>query len=267
MNKRIDKKNIATSINQPESGTSDMNTSAQEQNQEIKNKDANLTSENETVKYNMVQVHTCSTELHQWKNDNGISADVYQLIDPKSSEQLPLSLPLSDSQSPICFLSYTYIAQTPDESSPPSAIASNKEDTLMQSQMLKTLDKDAFIKSQVTKIDGLQKFDVMDLHLIAHLPPRARLLSSIWSYRRKRLPNGVLLKYKSQLCVNGKEQSFGHDYWETYAPVASWATIRMLLILSSLQKFEDTAGGLYAGTSSGALGRSSIHVHTPRLVR
>jgi len=45
------------------------------------------------------------------------------------------------------------------------------------------IDKDAFIKSQVTKIDGLHKFDVMDLHLIAHLPPWARLLSSIWSYR------------------------------------------------------------------------------------
>lgn len=46
----------------------------------------------------MVQVHTCSTELHQWKNENGISADVYHLIDPKSKEQFPLSLSMTDSQ-------------------------------------------------------------------------------------------------------------------------------------------------------------------------
>jgi len=26
----------------------------------------------------------------------------------------------------------------------------------------------------------------------------------------------------------------GHDYWETYAPVASWSTIRLMLILSSI---------------------------------
>ncbi len=74
----------------------------------------------------------------------------------------------------------------------------------------------------------------MDFHHISDLPPRARLLSSIWSYRRKSLPNGVLLKYKSRICVNGKEQSFGRDYWETYAPVALWAMICMMLILSSL---------------------------------
>jgi hypothetical protein len=34
--------------------------------------------------------------------------------------------------------------------------------------------------------------------------------------------------------VNGKEQSSSHDYWETHAPVASWAMILMLLIPSSL---------------------------------
>jgi hypothetical protein len=44
----------------------------------------------------------------------------------------------------------------------------------------------------------------------------------------------VLSKYKARLCVNGKEQAFGRDYWETYAPVASWSTIRLLLYLSTI---------------------------------
>jgi len=47
------------------------------------------------------------------------------------------------------------------------------------------LDKAAFIGSQKTEIEGLQKFVVMDLHHISDLPPWACLLSSIWSYRRK----------------------------------------------------------------------------------
>jgi hypothetical protein len=35
------------------------------------------------------------------------------------------------------------------------------------------------------------------------------------------------------MCVNGKQQELGRDYWETYAPVASWALICLMLILSS----------------------------------
>jgi hypothetical protein len=73
--------------------------------------------------------------------------------------------------------------------------------------------------------------------MITH-PRRAKLLSSTWSYRRKRLPNGDLLKHKARICVNGKEQVFGRDYWERYAPVASWATIHMLLVLSSIMNLK-----------------------------
>ncbi len=67
--------------------------------------------------------------------------------------------------------------------------------------MLKTPDCDQFIASQKSEIAGLKKFDVMDIHPISDHPPRARLISSIWSYWRKRLPNGILLKYKlTHLC-------------------------------------------------------------------
>jgi len=78
----------------------------------------------------------------------------------------------------------------------------------------------------------------MDIHPISSLLKSTKLLSSIWSYRRKRSPNGTPLKHKSRIYVNGKEQAFGRDYWETYAPVASWATIPMLLILSSLMNLK-----------------------------
>ena len=74
----------------------------------------------------------------------------------------------------------------------------------------------------------------MDALPLNKLPLYAKLLSSIWSYRRKRLPNGVLSKYKSRLCVNGKEQAFGRDYWETYAPVAAWSMIRLLLYMATM---------------------------------
>jgi hypothetical protein len=77
--------------------------------------------------------------------------------------------------------------------------------------MLKTPAKEDFIKSQKAEIGGLLNFDVMDIHHISSLPARAKLLSSIWSYCHKHLPNGTLLKYKSRICVNGKELAFGYD--------------------------------------------------------
>jgi hypothetical protein len=100
--------------------------------------------------------------------------------------------------------------------------------------MFKAPDADKFIKCQADEIGSLYDLDIMDALPMSQLPSRARLLSSIWSYRRKRLPNGVLSKYKSRLCINGKEQAFGRDYWETYAPVPAWPMIRLLLYLSTI---------------------------------
>jgi hypothetical protein len=110
----------------------------------------------------------------------------------------------------------------------------NKQDILTQGQMFKAPDKQEFIRCQADEIASLYDLDIMDAHPISSLPPRARLLSSIWSYCRRHLPNSVLLKYKSRLCVNGKEQAFGRVYWETYAPVAAWSTIWLLLYLSTV---------------------------------
>jgi hypothetical protein len=72
--------------------------------------------------------------------------------------------------------------------------SNNKEDTLTQSQMLKASDTDQFLASQIPEICGLETMGVFKYKPIHTLPPRAHLLSSIWSYHRKRKPNGVLLK-------------------------------------------------------------------------
>jgi hypothetical protein len=114
------------------------------------------------------------------------------------------------------------------------AAVDNKADTLTQSQMLKDSDCALFIASQEPEIRGLQKMDVFEVQPISTKPITAKLLSAIWSYRRKRSPVGTILKHKSRLCVDGSQQLHGRDFWETYAPVVSWSTICLLLLLSTI---------------------------------
>jgi hypothetical protein len=78
----------------------------------------------------------------------------------------------------------------------------NKDDTLTQSQMLKTQDSEDFISLQISEIRGLEKLHVFDYHPITNLPPKAKLLSSIWTYQQKRHPNGDLIKHRARICVD-----------------------------------------------------------------
>jgi len=59
------------------------------------------------------------------------------------------------------------------------------------------------------------------------------ILNVIWSYHHKCCPNGNLYKYKSCICVDGSQQCFGIDYWDTYAPVIQWSTVWLLFIIET----------------------------------
>ncbi len=179
----------------------------------------------------------CSHNFQQYKHDNGIAAEIYTACSATIIQELTLTnaddTP-DDIHSFISLLTYHHFSS--QDSYEPFAFMScnNKEDILTQSQMQTASDSDKFITSQWTELEGLLKFDVMEIHHISELPPKARLISSIWSYRHKCLPNGILLKHKSRFCVNGKEQELGCDYWETYAPVASWSTICLVMLFLAI---------------------------------
>jgi hypothetical protein len=55
----------------------------------------------------------------------------------------------------------------------------NKQDILMQSQMMKAPNVAQFLASQVPEINNLMKSKVMEVHPITSLPATGKLLSSI----------------------------------------------------------------------------------------
>ena len=56
---------------------------------------------------------------------------------------------------------------------------------------------------------------------------KPQILQSTWAFRIKRWPSGVMRKIKARFCVRGDLQT-DVDVFDTYAPVASWQSIRML---------------------------------------
>ena len=95
---------------------------------------------------------------------------------------------------------------------------------------------DEYRKAMVTEINQLLRqrtWDRVDRASIPNGPdgkPR-RVLPGTWAFKLKRLPDGTPLKFKARYCVRGDLQKEGIDYFDTYAPVVQWSTIRMVLSL------------------------------------
>jgi hypothetical protein len=111
----------------------------------------------------------------------------------------------------------------------------NNPDVLSRSQMMKADDRDKFLSTEPKEIQGLIDAGVFSYLPISDIPPdrRRKLLNAIWSYRRKRRPDGTLLKYKCRICADGSQQRHGIDYWETYSPVVQWSTVRLIMVLAA----------------------------------
>ncbi len=66
------------------------------------------------------------------------------------------------------------------------------------------------------------------------MPANTKTIMSIWSFKCKRFPDGTLNKHKARLCAHSGMQTWGTNYWETYAPVANWASVCLLLAVPKI---------------------------------
>ena len=70
------------------------------------------------------------------------------------------------------------------------------------------------------------------------MPAGSKIILSIWSFKRKRIPDGTISKYKARLCAHGGMQSWGVDYWKTYAPVINWMSARFVLAIAKIHDLD-----------------------------
>jgi len=113
-----------------------------------------------------------------------------------------------------------------------SNIASNE--TFSYNQALKQEDFCEFIKAMTVEVSDHESRDHWTLTKRCDMPEDTKTIMSIWSFKRKRYPNGTLNKHKACLCAHGGMQTWGQNYWETYAPVVNWASVRLILAIAKI---------------------------------
>ena len=68
--------------------------------------------------------------------------------------------------------------------------------------------------------------------VVKRLEATTPIIKSIWSFKQKRTPTGKITKHKAQICAHGGMQRWGESYYETYALVVNWLSVRFLLTMS-----------------------------------
>ena len=106
-------------------------------------------------------------------------------------------------------------------------------DTPLYHQAMMRPDSDEFREAQSVEIAALDKKKTWELVLRSDLPADANVLPSTWAFKVKRYPDNRIRKYKARFCARGDKQIDGVDVFETYSPVVSWSTVRMMMVLST----------------------------------
>ena len=140
--------------------------------------------------------------------------------------------------------------------------ANNEVYTLKE--MLLQSDKEMFIKAMEDEVSSMFEHDIWGAvpkrNMFEHYNKirsdgtqiKRQKIMMIWSFKRKRHPDGSLSKHKARLCCHGGQQQWGLNFWETYAPVVAWSSIRILLTLAKNQQTTHKVSRLCSDVSSSA---------------
>ena len=116
---------------------------------------------------------------------------------------------------------------------PMAFAATINPDILYWDQAMKAPDQDKFLEAVRTELDEHEKMGNYEPIPLSEVPAGTKLFDMVWSMRQKRkIKTQEVYKWKARLNVHGGQQVHGVHYWDTYAPVVTWQTVRLFLILS-----------------------------------
>ena len=107
--------------------------------------------------------------------------------------------------------------------------------------MLKQEDASSFVAAMVKEVKDHESQGHWEFIPRSQKPSGVKTILAIWSFKRKRFPDGCLNKHKACLCAHGGMQTWGVNYWETYAPTVNWISVRFLLVVAEILNLDTKA--------------------------
>ena len=98
-----------------------------------------------------------------------------------------------------------------------------------------SIQKKEWVEAMTEEYQSIMKNDVLD---IVPKPEGKSVVSSKWIYKIKHAVHGSIEKYKEIFVARGFSQKEGIDYKETFAPVARYTSIRTIIALTSMMKWD-----------------------------
>lgn len=108
-------------------------------------------------------------------------------------------------------------------------------------EMLQQPDAKQFILAMMEEIQAHEDNEHWEVVPRSSKPTNIKPILAIWSFKRKLFPDGTINKYKARLCAHGGMMQWGVNYWETYAPVVNWISVRLLLSIAALHNLPTTS--------------------------
>jgi hypothetical protein len=137
----------------------------------------------------------------------------------------------------------------------------SKEDNPSWKQAMNGPFKEEFWKAALKEIETLESMDAWE---IVDQEEGMNVIDSIWAFKLKRFPDGMVKKFKARFCARGDQQLEGIDFFETYAPVVQWTTVRLMLILEILLQLKSKQGDVTAAFLHGELEENEkVYVQMP----
>lgn len=87
-------------------------------------------------------------------------------------------------------------------------------DTYTLKQMLQQNDKNDFIEAMKKEVLDHESHGHWTVIPRSMMPIGIKTIMAIWSFKRKRFPDGRIMKHKARLCAHRGMQTWGENYWE-----------------------------------------------------